>query len=758
MSFNLYDFVVSIKADDSEATAAMNNTGGQLETLSSKFGGMKAVGVAAFAAVGAAAFKFASDSVEVGMQFDQSISQVAATMGTTVDQMENMTVTSGEFEGSLRDLAIEMGSKTAFSANQAAEALNYMALAGYDAQTSADMLPKVLDLAAAGSMELATASDMITDSQTALGLSIEETSTLVDQMAKTASTSNTSVEQLGDAILRVGGTAKGMKGGTTELNAALGILADNGTKGAAGGTALRNVLLGIKSDKFEKTFGELGVSAYDAQGNLRSLEDVFLDMQDAMDGMTQQERDEIITKTFNKADLKNINALLGTSKERWDDLTASIEDSEGAASDMAETQLDNLAGDVTLFQSALEGLQIAISDGLSPTLRDFVQVAGDGLGNIQAAFTENGLGGGIAAFIDMIGEMGGLLLEKLITLPALIGETLAKNASAIIESGIGLINSLLEGIFTALPNLIQKIPEIITEFVNGLGQGSSGIMEKGMELLTTLANGLITAIPQLIMLAPTLIGTLASAITKNAPRIIESGITLLVKLVSGIVKGIPRLLQKAPELITKFVGAIIKNLPKILTAGITIITSLVKGLGSAAGSAVGKIREIVSSIKDKVIEKAKDFLSAGLEIVRGIWQGISDGKEWIKGKIREWIGNVKDFFKQLFGIKSPSKWARDVIGWNIAKGLALGLEDGQDEVQDAMEDLMPDDYEYETAVISGGIGDALTLSLAASIQDVLSGLVPEMQEAMIQAMEGVQVKVGTRQFGRLTREAVNGTI
>ena len=157
-----------------------------------------------------------------------------------------------------------MGSTTAFSATQAADALNYMALAGYDTETSIEMLPTVLDLAASGSMDLARASDMVTDTQSALGLSLEETSDLVDQMAKTASKSNTSVEQLGDAMLTIGATARNVAGGTTELSTVLGVLADNGIKGSEAGTHLRNILLKMNpdTDKAVAAWENLGISAY----------------------------------------------------------------------------------------------------------------------------------------------------------------------------------------------------------------------------------------------------------------------------------------------------------------------------------------------------------------------------------------------------------------------------------------------------------------------------------------------------------------
>lgn len=378
---NLFELVAKLTLDSSEYDRALMAARGTAkkagDSMVASIGKTKkAIGVAALG-MGAAIGAFGVSSVKTGMEFDSAMSQVAATMGKTMDDLENETgevdLAWGKFSGNLREYAKEMGEHTKFSAIEAAEALNYMALAGYDTQKSMEMLPPVLSLAAAGNMELARASDMVTDASSALGLSQAETLEMVDQMAMTASKSNTSVEQLGDAILRVGGTAKVMKGGTTELSTVLGLLADNGTKGAEAGTALRNILMSIQGGKFEKTFGAMGISAYDAQGNLRSLKDVFMDMQTAMDGMTDEQRTDIISKTFNARDLKNVNALLGTSAERWDQLTGAISDSEGAAEKMSETQLDNLAGDITLLQSAFEGLKISISDKLTPAFRGVVQ-------------------------------------------------------------------------------------------------------------------------------------------------------------------------------------------------------------------------------------------------------------------------------------------------------------------------------------------------------------------------------------------------
>lgn len=350
---------------------------------------------------GKATLSFVRDSVRERMDFDKQMSQVAATLGKSMKDINSEigeTETKfGHFEGSLSDFARYMGQNTAFTASQAAEALNYMALAGYDAQKSMNMLPTVLDLAAAGAMDLGRASDMITDTQSALGLSIDQTTVLVDQMAKTASRTNTSVEQLGDAMLTVGGTAKMMKGGTRELSAVLGVLADNGIKGSEGGTALRNVLLSLSAptSKAQKELKKLGINVFDAAGNMRELPDIMADFNEKTKNMSAEKRTNILSTIFNKRDLKAVEALLGTTADRWEELYNEIADSEGAASEMAETQLDNLSGDVTKFQSALGEAKLSIVEGITPALRRLVQIGTTVTTRLTNAFKSGGLSGAI---------------------------------------------------------------------------------------------------------------------------------------------------------------------------------------------------------------------------------------------------------------------------------------------------------------------------------------------------------------------------
>lgn len=361
------------------------------------------------------AARIPAEMVSIGSGFEASMSQVAATMG--------ITSAAAEFD-TLSDAAKEMGETTKFSASQAGEALNYLALAGYDAEKAVNALPTVLNVAAAGGMELAAASDMITDAMSALGLQTSQMADFSDKLAVTAQKSNTSVSQLGEAILTVGGTAKSLAGGVTEMNTVLGILADNGIKGAEGGTALRNVILSLTAptSTAAKAIDSLGLSVYDNQGKMRSLQDIIYDLNDALGTMTDADKSQILSDIFNKVDLKSVNALLGTSAERFDELSGYIDSCSGAAADMAATMDDNLKGDLTIMQSALEGLGIAAYEKFQTPMRTAVQSVTEDIGTLSASISDGALSESFdniaSKFAGLVSSISSFLSES--ALPSLI--------------------------------------------------------------------------------------------------------------------------------------------------------------------------------------------------------------------------------------------------------------------------------------------------------------------------------------------------
>ena len=451
-----------------KATLAMDSTDYDrgIDTAERKVGGLKST--ITKLGIGTAVAGIGKAAIEVGQDFEAGMSQVAATMGISSDAVRR---NEGDFK-LLSDAAKEAGSTTQFSATQSAEALNYLALAGNDAQTSVSLLPTVLNAAAAGGLELGYASDLITDSMSALGLETEDTSKFVDQLAKTSQKSNTSLGQLGEAILTVGGTAKKLKGGTVELNTALGILADNGIKGSEGGTALRNVILSLSAptDTAAKQLKKLGVSAYDANGNFRSLDDIFIDLFKSTNNLSESAKNQAFTKIFNKTDLKAVEAMLASCGGRFDELSGAIEDSGGAAEEMANTMNANLKGAITTLGSALEGAGIAIYEKFKGPLTEAVNSAATGIQNLIKAFNEGKLdetliaiGSALAGVVTYMGIMKGYAI---VTSVLSVGKALLTAASMVksFSGALALLKAGLAAIGGPVTLVVAGISALVAGF------------------------------------------------------------------------------------------------------------------------------------------------------------------------------------------------------------------------------------------------------------------------------------------------------
>ncbi len=377
---------------------------------------------------------------EIGSAFESSMSQVAATMG--------ITSAASEFD-MLSEKAKEMGEATKFSASQAGDALNFLALSGMNAEKSCAALPTVLNLAAAGGMELASASDMVTDSMSALGLEMSELETFSDMLAKTSQKSNTSVSQLGAAILSVGANAQILAGGTNELMTELGILADSGLKSAEAGTALYRVIKNLSTPMqvAKDELDRLRVSCYDAEGNFRNMQDIFKDLDAAMDGFTAEQVQASLSKIFDTAALSSAKVLLSQCGDRFDELSGLIDDCKGAAADMADTMNDNLTGDITICQSALEGLANTAYESFSGTMRSAVQSVTADVGTLNESLKNGELSESIGilsdGFADLTASAASLLTEDI--LPSIITglSVIIENGNTIIGVAAGIAAQLL---------------------------------------------------------------------------------------------------------------------------------------------------------------------------------------------------------------------------------------------------------------------------------------------------------------------------
>lgn len=594
--------------------------------------------------LGAALLK---SSVSAGANFDASMAQVAATMGKTVDEIQD-----------LREFAQKMGAETVFSASQAAEALNYMALAGYDASKSMEMLPAVLDLAASGGIDLARASDMVTDAQSALGLSTEETFVMIDQLAKTASTTNTSVEQLGDAILTVGANAKTVKGGTQEITQVLGLLADASIKGSEGGTHLRNILLQMtpKTDAAAAAWERLGVNAYDAEGNMRSLSSIFQELSVAMQGMSDQERTDTISAMFNVTDLAAVNTLLDTSVERWNAVDEAIANAEGSAKAMANTQLDNLQGDITLFKSAWEGLQIAISDEVTPALRKFVQFGSTQVSNLSKALKEGGLGGAFKYVLSTIKDLGNKAKEAFLKMapqiaaavPTIIEGLISGfegNVKLIVGIAMALLDGLKVGITENLPTLLESAIAIVTSVSNFLRESFPQMIPALIDLVMKMGVMLSdpnTLVP-LLDAAIEIILALVEGILYSLPTLLDQADVIISNLLDALIVAVPKLLNAAKEIVAMIVAGVVDNLDKILALGVTLVMKIAEGIYTWGHKLYTTAVDAVTEIKDGFSEGIQAAKEWGSDLINNFIDGIKEKWENLKNTVVEMAQMVQDF-------------------------------------------------------------------------------------------------------------------
>ena len=556
------------------------------------------------------------------------MSQVAATM------LIDKTTAEGQkaFE-TLENAARECGASTAFSATEAAEALNYLALAGYDADKAATALPTVLKLAGAGAMSLANASDMVTDSMSALGIEATEANLtqFSDQLAQTASKANTSVAQLGEAILTVGGTAKGLAGGTTELNTALGILADNGLKGAEGGTHLRNIILSLQNptDKAAASLQSLGVDVYDAQGNMRGLNDVFKDLQGAMAGMDNASKDSILSTLFNKTDLTAANAMLSNCADRFDELSAAVENSAGACENMYAIQLDNLNGDIAILKSGLSDLGISIYKDLNGPLREMTQLATSMVGELSDAYKEGGMEG-------MVGAVGGCLSEVVNTIAEYAPQVVSmgvdllenfiggitENSGALADAAADVLSAFVEGLFTLVPQVILAGIDLITELADSVTQQAPQLISSGTQAITNFVSGIIQRLPSVVSTALTLVQTLVNSIGSNAPQLLSAAIQLVGGLLQGIVTMLPEIANMAVQLVTGLASAILENVPLLIDTAVQLVLNLINGLLSMLPQILQSGVQLVMSLLQGIISALPGIAQAGVQLIQGLVQGL----------------------------------------------------------------------------------------------------------------------------------------
>lgn len=320
----------------------------------------------------------AKAAVEVGSNFEAAMSKVSALSGATGSNLDKLSAK-----------AKQLGSSTRFSATEVAEGFQYMSLAGWDANTSLSAIDGVVQLAASSEMDLAEASDMVTDYLSAFGEESSKAGQMADMLAYAQANSNTTAAQLGEAY---GNCAAGLHSAGQEMDTVTAILegmANNGLKGSEAGTALNSVMSQITQKMKDGAIqiGETSVAVQDQDGNFRDLIDIMEDVEAATDGMGTAERSAALAAVFNRTSLVGVNQILNEGTGKIRKYRDELNQSAGAAEDMADVMQDNLQGDITTLNSALEGLGIAAYEQVSGPVRGVVQGVTDVVSHLTEAIT-----------------------------------------------------------------------------------------------------------------------------------------------------------------------------------------------------------------------------------------------------------------------------------------------------------------------------------------------------------------------------------
>lgn len=402
-------------------------------------------------------------SLKTGIDFESALSSVEGTLGSkaTAEGMEL-----------LKQKAMEMGRDTTKSASESANAMEYMALAGWNTQQIIGGIEPILRMSEAGKADLATTSDLVTDSMSALGIQVNELGGFLDKVSKTSTSSNTSILQMMEAFIVAGGKSKSLGGDITELSGILGVMANRGLKGSEAGRGLSAILTNLTSPtgQAQKALNELGFSAFDSSGNFIGLEKSFYKLQDSLKDMTQEQRVTYLSMIAGKEHGKTMEAIMSGLAEEYQGLTNDIRNSNGALETMAKTMQDNAEGKIAGFKSKLEHLGIQISEHLLPVFSDTVVFLGNVLDKFSSLSPETqkvivGFGLVAVAYPMLITGIGGVLK----TVGAL-SNAFSFLASNPIVAVITIIGSLIGAFVVA-----YKTNEEFREKVNAAWQG---IVEK----------------------------------------------------------------------------------------------------------------------------------------------------------------------------------------------------------------------------------------------------------------------------------------
>ena len=711
--------------------------------------------------LGTAAVKTAAD-------FDSAMSKVAAVSGATGKDLD-----------ALRDKAREMGSKTKFSASEAAEAMNYMAMAGWKTEDMLSGIEGVMNLAAASGEDLATTSDIVTDALTAFGLSAKDSGHFADILAAASSNANTNVSMMGETFKYCAPIAGALGFSAEDTAEAIGLMANAGIKGSQAGTALRTIMNNLSGDVkiCGSSIGEVTVATTNADGSMRDLSDILADCRTAFSGLSESEKAAAAESLVGKNAMSGFLALMNAGEADINKLSSAIDNCDGCAAGMAETMNDNLAGQLTILKSQLQELAISFGELLMPAIRTIVgwiQKFVDWLnsmdeGTRKVIVTIALVAAAIGPVLIIVGKVISAIGTIMTIIPKLAGVINAAKGViaafnavcaanpyvliiaaivALVAAFIYLWNNCEEfrqfwiDLWESIKEIAVAVWEALKEFFtaaweaikttavtvwNAIKDFFTGLWEGIKNIFTTVVNAISTFLTNAWNAIKNTVTTVFNAI-KIFFTTIWNGIK---SVITTVVTAISTFLSTAWNGIKTAITTVLNAIKSVVTTvwnGIkTTITNIVNGIKNAVTTAWNNIKSAVSNAANAIKNAVSNAFNAMLNGIKNVCGNIYGA---VKSGFDKAINFVKNLASEAF------QWGADFIGGivNGIKSMIGKVGDAVSSVADKIRSFLhfsvPDegpltDYEKWMPDFIGGLAKGIEKS-RGMIESAMNGVTSDL--------------------------------
>ena len=623
-------------------------------------------------------------SVKIAADFEGAMSKVSAVSGATGTELD-----------ALSEKARQMGATTRFSASEAAEAMNYMAMAGWKTEDMLSGIEGVMNLAAASGEDLATTSDIVTDALTAFGLSAADSGHFADVLAAASSNANTNVSMMGETFKYCAPIAGALGFSVEDTAEAIGLMANAGIKGSQAGTSLRTIMNNLSSDVkiCGANIGEVTIATTNADGSMRDLSDILADCRVAFAGLTESEQAAAAESLVGKNAMSGFLALMNAGEGDINKLSSAIQNCNGTAKNMADTMNNNLEGQLAMLKSALEELAISFGEILLPAVKNIVSgIQGfvDVLNKLPTGVKETIVT--IALIVAVLGPIL-IIVGKVISAVGTIMTIIPKLAAVInvVKGAIAALNATM--LANPIILIIAAIAALVAAFIY-LWNNCEEFRQFWIDLwenIKEIAVAVWEFLKEFFVSAWEAIKTTAETVW-NAIKDFFSGLWEGIKtIVTTVVTAISQFLTTAWTTIQNVITTILTAIQGVFTtiwnAISTAVTTVVNGIKNTITTVWNSIKTTISSVMEGIKTGVSTAFTA-------IWNGIKSTVNGIYNTIKDGFNNAVNFIKGL--ASSAYNWGRDLI---------MGIVNG-----------------IKSAI--GAVGDAVN-SVAEKIRSVLHFSVPD---------------------------------